>query len=641
MLQKIYSFLNQFLSLNIESYILLLSLILTFILSKSKYYLYILIFLFLLFYNNLFGVISFLAVLVFLFSCAVVGGYFRYKIDGFKDYFRLENIILGLCLFGITITYSSYFQINYKINIFLIVITPIIFFLFKEYNYFRENFFNFNNLIINKKFNYKFSFLITFFILSIFCLIAFPDLGHDARSTHVTVPVKMLEYGKWKYDINDYIWSVIPFGSQWLFTIVYFLSDEQAIRLFNISLTIINTFLIYQFLKDKIDKKLAIIAGFIFFTLPEAFHLIGSAWSEPMQALLFTIVLIELFKKNKNYLILFIFLGYSLNVKFTSFIIIFFAYLFLFYDLIIKKEKLNKLFYCTVILIFFGFFPYFISYLKTGSPTFPLFNEIFKSNFISKDAFYHPAFGKIAFSDLWMTSFNSAKYGSPGLALGLFFVSLFPLSLLFFKERKNLIFLTIAFSFIIIIWHKQAYLRYIYAILPWLIIISFLNLNLLYKQNNLIKKVIKYAALTIIFVNLIFLGKSYQRVQNVKFYLNKEFNFETKNNLNPIFEISDYVKNNRNIKNILLLGHGPTFADFPGTLITLTWHSINFWNYSLSTDELERILKKFEIEYVIYPENYKEENQAFQHFNKIKDFPQKLMYKKNNFLFVKLNLNYK
>ena len=116
MLQKIYSFLNQILSLNIESYILLLSLIFTFTLSKSKYYLYILIFLFLLFYNNLFGVISFLAVLVFLFSCTVVGGYLRYKIEGFKDYFRLENIILGLCLFGITITYSSYFQINYKIR---------------------------------------------------------------------------------------------------------------------------------------------------------------------------------------------------------------------------------------------------------------------------------------------------------------------------------------------------------------------------------------------------------------------------------------------------------------------------------------------------------------------------------------------
>jgi hypothetical protein len=312
----------------------------------------------------------------------------------------------------------------------------------------------------------------------------------------------------------------------------------------------------------------------------------------------------------------------------------------LFYDLIIKKERINKLFYCTVILLFFGFFPYFISYLKTGSPTFPLFNEIFKSDFISKDAFYHPAFGKMAFSDLWMTSFHSSKYGSPGMALGLFFVSLFPLSLLFLKEKKNLVFLAIAFSFIIIIWHKQAYLRYIYPIFPWLIIISFLNLNLLCKKNN-IKKVIKYAALTIVFLNLIFLSKSYQRIQNIKFYVNKEFNLETKNNLNPIFEISDYVKDNRNIKNILLLGYTPTFADFPGTLITLTWHSINFWHYSLSTDELERILKKFEIEYVIYPENYKEVNQAFQHFNKIKDFPQKLIYKKNNFLLVKINFNLK
>jgi hypothetical protein len=637
--QILFGFLNPILILNIESLILFLSLIFTLTLSKSKYYLYILIFLFLLFYNNLFGITSFLAVLVFLFSCTIVGGYFRYKIEGLKDYLRLENIILGLCIFGIIITYSSYFQINYKINIFLIVIIPIIFFLFKEYNYFRENLVNFNNLILNEKSNYKFNFFITFFILSIFCLIAFPDLGHDARSMHVTVPVKMLEYGKWKYDINDYVWSVYPKGAQWLFTIVYFLSDEQSIRLLSISLTIINSFLIYQFLKDKIDKKLAIIASFIFLTLPEVFHLVGSAWSEPMQTLLFTIVLIELYKKNKNYLLLFIFLGYSLNVKFTSFIIIFFSYLFLFYDLIIKKEKLNKLFSCTAILIFFGFFPYFISYIKTGSPTFPLFNEIFKSNFISKDAFYHPLFGKIAFSDFWMTSFNSAKYGSPGAALGLFFVSLFPLSLLFLREKKNLIFLAIAFSFIIIIWHKQAYLRYVYAIFPWLIIISFLNLNLLYKKNNLVKKVIKYVALIIIFINLIFLSKSYQRVQNVKFYLNKEFNIETKNNLNPIFEISDYVKNNRNIKNILLLGYAPTFADFPDTLITLSWHSINFWYYSLSTEKLEKILKKFEIEYVIYPENYKEENQAFQHFNKIKDFPQKLMYKKNNFLLVKINYN--
>jgi len=639
MFNKIYSFLNQILSLNIENFILFLSLILTLTLSKSKYYLYILIFLFLLFYNNLFGIASFLAVFVFLLSSTIVGGYLRYKIEGFKDYFRIENIIFGLCIFGIIITYSSYFQINYKINIFLIIIIPIISFLFKEYNYLRENLFIANNFIINKKFNYKFSFFITFFILSIFFLIAFPDLGHDARSTHVTVPVKMLEYGKWKYDINDYVWSVYPLGAQWLFTIVYFLSDEQAIRLLTISLTIINSILIYQFLEDKIDKKLAIIASFIFLTLPEVFHLVGSAWSEPMQTLLFTIVLIELFKKNKSYLILFIFLGYSLNVKLTSFIIVFFAYLFLFYDLIIKKEKLNKLFYCTAILIFFSFFPYFISYLKTGSPTFPLFNEIFKSDFISKDAFYNPTFGKIAFSDFWMTSFHSSKYGSPGAALGFFFVSLFPLSLLFFKEKKNLMFFAIIFTFVVIIWYKQAYLRYIYPIFPWLIIISFLNLNLLYQKNKLIKKVIKYVALTIIFTNLIFLSKSYQRVQNVKFYLNKEFNFETKNNLNPIFEISDYVKKNPEIKNILLLGNDPHYADFPSTLIALSWYSINFWYYSLSTNELEKILRKFEIEYVIYPENYKEENQAFQHFNKIKDLSQELLYQKKNFLLVKLNFN--
>ena len=136
-----------------------------------------------------------------------------------------------------------------------------------------------------------------------------------------------------------------------------------------------------------------------------------------------------------------------------------------------------------------------------------------------------------------------------------------------------------------------------------------------------------------------YLSKSYQRVQNIKFYLNKEFNLTTKNNLNPIFEIADYVKKNPNIKNVLLLGHAPTFADFPGTLITLTWHSINFWIYSLSTNELEKILEKFEIEYVIYPESYKEGNHAFQHFDKIKDLPQKLVYKKDIFLLSKINLS--
>jgi hypothetical protein len=114
---------------------------------------------------------------------------------------------------------------------------------------------------------------------------------------------------------------------------------------------------------------------------------------------------------------------------------------------------------------------------------------------------------------------------------------------------------------------------------------------------------------------------------------------ETKNNLNPIFEISNYVKNNPNIKNILLLGYTPTFADFPGTLIALSWHSINFWHYSLSTNELEKILEKFKIEYVIYPESYKEGNHAFQHFDKVKDLTQELIYKKKSFMLVKLNFN--
>ena len=63
-----------------------------------------------------------------------------------------------------------------------------------------------------------------------------------------------------------------------------------------------------------------------------------------------------------------------------------------------------------LVLIFtvFSTIPYIYSYIATGSPVFPLMNEIFKSNLWSKSAFYHPLYvNDLGIANIWKMIFNS------------------------------------------------------------------------------------------------------------------------------------------------------------------------------------------------------------------------------------------
>ncbi|MEZ5404129.1 MAG: hypothetical protein R2729_30900 [Bryobacteraceae bacterium] len=60
-----------------------------------------------------------------------------------------------------------------------------------------------------------------------------PEVGVDALSMHLTIPAYVGEHGWWPFDVQRFLFSVMPMGANWLFTAAHVTGGEMAVRLLN------------------------------------------------------------------------------------------------------------------------------------------------------------------------------------------------------------------------------------------------------------------------------------------------------------------------------------------------------------------------------------------------------------------------
>jgi hypothetical protein len=449
---------------------------------------------------------------------------------------------------------------------------------------------------------------------------ALPDVGHDALAIHLNIPARMLEDGLWHFDVKQYIWSVMPFGADWLYVPPYFIAGVQGARLLNSSFLFGIAYACYRLLAPRIGTTLAIATPALFLSWPLSYLEAASTFVEAPLAFFFLMSLSELIESDRekegSWIVLGALAGYACSIKLLGVVILPFLLIGAIlrsHSKLFEQAKPLSLVSGICIFLFFCLPPYFVAYLKTGNPVFPFFNSIFHSPdfmfgslFGNGDDLSNPNYKrKLGIKTLWDMSINSKSFGESFYsgALGISLIVLLPMSIATSILNKRFwIFAAIcsALGYICIVFQSQAYLRYAYPVLPWFLLIGVWALGslpyprlsgsffvIILCSFNLLRFPVAHWPLQQFSLNLL-----WSKVANDRYLLKNKPEVTMGEILSKMEEFKD--------KKILLLGLDPAFSSFPNGTLSDSWHSWPYSSLAVNDKSLRTSIARSNVDIVVH-----------------------------------------
>lgn len=580
-----------------------------------------------LFFINYFGIGPVIAVAIFWLTACLIGKksfFLIYKNNSIESKF-LENSALGFSIIGLVVTISSHFQIN--TGLFYIS-------LFACFYAYLGNAEISSFLISIKRSSQailKINFLPIYFLIIcmgyLYMVTVIPDLGHDSLAMHLNVPKLIAENLKWNYDINEYVWSVLPMGVEMLYVPTYIFGGEDAIRILNLTFVLASAMQIYIIAKRYYSSEnIAILFGVVLLSTPIIFYLLGSSFVEPCYIFFILVAFSFLLDKAILWVPLAIILGYACTMRITGILFmpaILACYIVSHYK---KDQWLKRLITLICIFLIFSSIPYAYSYIITGSPVFPLMNEIFKSELWSKSAFYHPLYvNNLGLANLWQMVFNSKKYGefSANGAIGIATAIAIPIQLIYLilhwkdlpKYKSEICIFFAGLLYVISMIYVQAYLRYIF---PGLVLI-YLSLIIILAKAEINLNVIKILLITLVTINILkipYASTYFPGGYDIYFDRSAKLSYTTLHR--PYAVVGQIISKFPEYKDskILLVGYGydPVYYYYPKNTVAYSWHSSKAFDLINShPDDLGSVVNKLGVNLVVCP--VKQSKEDTRHFS--------------------------
>lgn len=273
---------------------------------------------------------------------------------------------------------------------------------------------------------------------------------------------------------------------------------------------------------------------------------------------------------------------------------------------------------CMAILLMLGSIPYLIALLKTGNPVFPFYNAIFKSPFFeTAKSFDNPLFRQGVH---WLTlrdmTFDSGRFleGQPGSFGWVFFV-LLPVTMLaalLSKARHAFALTIVSILFIALTFHSQSYLRYIYPVVPLLILVMMQGIQHMGARQAMLGHTVMLTGWLLVGLNVVFLPAASWYYRNLDFHA--MFSASEKNNFllvrNPIRRAIDFINVSEGASARVGFFAPGMVAELKGKAFIANWHNFKF-NSALSgirsesqQPELLRLLKDNGINMIVLAEGF-------------------------------------
>lgn len=537
-------------------------------------------------------------------------------------------ILIGAGLIGTIIGILAHFPVNYKSVYLIVLMLPVIF----EWKSLHEILDKVKYLIAarynDERQNSYLDMLITVFGSVYFTVALMPELSHDALASHLFIPSYVSQVNQWGFDVNTYVWAVMPLLADWIFTISYMLGGETASRIINIGFLFILCKLIYNFVVflggNKTGAKWTIL---LFLSMPLTFTESSSLYVEVIWASFIISGVLAIFKlsmfdldQRKHILFAGILFGFAFSTKVITATIIppLLFVLLLSYKKWFFKETHISLFIGLLFFCLVGMVPYVTAWVIAQNPVFPFFNSVFKSPYYFAESFNNPRFNSgLTIDFLYQMIFNSGKYlESQSGVTGLHWITIFLPSIVYVVFTKNARALTLVFVSIltvVIVFKFQSYLRYIFPSFILLTVVIGIFVSRLYdKHTNWIKVFLPIAVLTLMF-NILFLsaGAEYRDFP-IKSILTDKTRLDYLENRLPIRN-SVQVVNQLNIKKspVAVFSH-PLVAGLSSDAYYPSWynHKFNALVRSANTERaMADMLRSQNIEYVILDNLWGDKNQ--------------------------------
>ncbi|HEX5432040.1 MAG TPA: glycosyltransferase family 39 protein [Bryobacteraceae bacterium] len=332
--------------------------------------------------------------------------------------------------------------------------------------------------------------LLLFVLMAHWLLALKPEIGDDALSMHLALPMMVAHNGRWAFDFHQYTWSLMPAGGDCIFSAAYLLGGthggEAAARLVNFALLALMAAMIVQISKRWLSPSQAFLAAALFASTPLAGLVTGSLFVENVWAALILGGSLAVFRyceskesgELRNAGILF---GGAMAVKAIAAVLIAPASIFAIWAAMrsseenrslavaVRKRTALSLIPAAALFAVIAAPSYVYALVKTGNPVFPFENTIFKSAYFDAAAPFVD--GRFVQPLSWRTpydaTFRSAKFiEAQGGAAGFqYFLLLIPAALLL-RKRSAQIFLIAGAVGAVALFAIVPNLRYAYPALP-------------------------------------------------------------------------------------------------------------------------------------------------------------------------------
>jgi len=458
--------------------------------------------------------------------------------------------------------------------------------------------------------------------LSMLVYVALPETHSDALITNLRMAHQVQVTGMWSFATELYAWAAWPKGAAWLLTSHYLLAGEAAARLFNWFVILVTSLLIYREAERLGFISNTWMAIALFLSTPVTFWCAFVMFDDAVFGLFVTAAIISAVNSSVKLtpggvFVTLLLCSAAIATKMTGLFIIpvIFA-LYLYRIVLVKpvnggsaiKQPFVKYVLACLPLLVIGSMTYIFSYVQTGNPVFPLYNDIFKAeNFpithfqdlrwsadLGWDAIYKMAANT--------SQFMEGKNWTFGVQYALFLI---PVVIELILRRKNSALLQYGLAivvFSVFVFWEIRYVRYLYPILP---IYAILMASFLHRASSGgLKLLVLTISILIIAINLV----------NVK-SLNMLYSFDLKS-WSPVEtrRTVDYFEKSLNETVNLEYGtsakvlylHRSYSAGLDGTALNYHWASpaINeAVDGAKNLSDAIRVIRKFGITHIILDED--------------------------------------
>ncbi len=226
-------------------------------------------------------------------------------------------------------------------------------------------------------------------ILSIIILSYVPPVSRDALTHHLAVPKLYLKHGS-IYEIPAFKWSYFPMNLDLLYLIPLSFENDIIPKFIHFSFALMTAWLIFSYLKKRIDTSYALLGVFLFLSLPVIIKLSITVYVDLGLIFFSTASLIYLLKwietdfKIKYLVISAIWCGLALGTKYNGLIVLFLLTLFvpfLYLRYIQNKTASTGKAICYsaifVLVSLIVFSPWMIkNNIWVGNPIYPLYENL-------------------------------------------------------------------------------------------------------------------------------------------------------------------------------------------------------------------------------------------------------------------------